>query len=181
MRGKCKRETDGRSRPPEAAEALRIQGAKAVAAGAHYLSVARLFGVSERTVERYSAGGLEALKTKPIPARKAELTDEQRADIGLAVATTDPRAHGFEFGLWTCSRVRALIEKRYGVRYTTTWTGILMHRLGLSPQRPQVRAMEQDVVAVQHWRDTLFPELKQRAVEEGAHIYFGDECAVRSY
>lgn len=184
MKGKCGRETDGRSRRPEVAEALRIQGAKAVAAGEHYLTVARTLGVSERTVlrwvEQYGQGGAEALKRRPQPGRRAELSREQLADIALLVATTDPRAHGFEFGLWTCSRVQALIEKRYGVRYTTTWVGVLLHRLGLSPQRPQVRAAEQDVEAVAVWRKDTFPELKQRAATEGAKIYFGDECGVRS-
>lgn len=184
MKGYCKRESDGRSRRPEVAEALRIRGAQAVADGEHYVNVANAMGVNPRSVLRwvakYGLGGVDALKTKPFPGAKPSLDVHQMADLARMITDGDPRQYSFEFGLWTLNRVRSLIQRKFGVEFTVAWVGRLLDRLGLTPQRPSVRASEQDVVWVQKWREIEFPALKARAKQEGARIYFGDESGVRS-
>ena len=56
----------------------------------------------------------------------------------------------------------------------------LLHRLGLSAQRPLWRAYQQNPEAVKHWLATEYPTIQRRARREGATIFFADETGVRS-
>ena len=57
-----------------------------------------------------------------------------------------------DFALWTRDLVREVIKRKFGVSYTRQGVGKLLHRLGLSPQRPLVRAYEQDPERVARWK-----------------------------
>ena len=56
----------------------------------------------------------------------------------------------------------------------------LLHRIGLSPQRPARRAIERQAAAVENWRNNEFPKIKELAEKNGAKIYFLDEAGVRT-
>ena len=49
-------------------------------------------------------------------------------------------AHGFPTALWTLKRVRLLIERELGVRYSEVHIWRLLGQLGLSNQKPDRRA-----------------------------------------
>ncbi|MDP1855754.1 MAG: winged helix-turn-helix domain-containing protein [Candidatus Nitrotoga sp.] len=50
--------------------------------------------------------------------------------------------------------------------------------LGFTPQKPIKRAYEQNPEAVQSWPEGEYPGIEQRARQEGAEIYWGDETAL---
>lgn len=56
----------------------------------------------------------------------------------------------------------------------------MLRRLGLSPQRPVVRAYERDSEQVRVWKTETYPAIRAEAAQVGATIYFGDEAGVRS-
>ncbi|CRI63451.1 transposase (fragment) [Thiocapsa sp. KS1] len=58
--------------------------------------------------------------------------------------------------------------------------GRILHRLGLTPQRPLRRAIEQDPALVERWRNTDFPAIQREAQACNALILFGDEAGIRS-
>lgn len=54
--------------------------------------------------------------------------------------------------------------------------GRLLKKLGLSCQKPLMRAFQQDTVIVRKWIEEDYPEIKQLAKKKGAEIYFEDEA-----
>lgn len=92
----------------------------------------------------------------------------------------DPRQLQFDFGLWTREMVAELIKRKFGVEFSRQWVGALLNRLGLSPQRPLVRAYEQDPERVRQWKEVEYPKIRAQAISQGASIYFADEAGVRT-
>jgi transposase len=97
-------------------------------------NVADQLHLSMATVKRYKAlvegGGLEALKQLGVGGRSAVL--DQAALEWLAEALKgSARVHGFESDAWTNARLRALIERHYGVRYSRVHVWQIATNLGL--------------------------------------------------
>jgi transposase len=102
--------------------------------GASVEAVAEQLHLSTQTVKRYqaivSAGGLEALQKMGVGGRSSVL--DQEALEWIASALKGPaRAHGFESDAWTNARLRALIERRYGVRFSRVYIWQIATNLGL--------------------------------------------------
>ena len=53
-----------------------------------------------------------------------------------------------------------------------------MRRWGLSCRRPAKCARKQDAARVQRWKEEEYPAIAQRAQEENATIYWGDETGI---
>ncbi|WP_455680339.1 helix-turn-helix domain-containing protein [Streptomyces halstedii] len=69
---------------------------------------------------------------------------------------------GLSGQLWTRRLVGELIAKLYRVRLTEPGVGKYLRRWGLSFQRPDKRAVEQDPEAVRRWHQETWPEMKRR-------------------
>jgi transposase len=153
-------------------------------AGESAAEVAKSVGMSRSAVfawkAKYLASGDAGLAAKPVPGRPPKLTEQQRSELYMLIRDTDPRAHGFVPALWTRDLARQLIEARFGIAHTIARVGVIMREMGLSPQRPKYRAVEQDEVRVKAWREIGFPAIRDEAAQVGARIYFGDESSVRS-
>lgn len=124
--------------------------------------------------------GLAALEVKRPPGRERQLTDYQMAQLRGWILGQDPRQLQFEFALWTREMVGELIHRKFGVKFTPQWVGKLLKRLGLSPQRPLVRAYEQDPEKVARWKAIEYPKIRAKAISAGASIFFADEAGVRT-
>ncbi|SAL86188.1 transposon protein [Caballeronia arvi] len=87
-----------------------------------------------QTVRRYEAlvhaDGLDALKQLKLGGRASALDAEARK--WLATALQRPATEfGFESERWSNARVRALIEKQYGVSYSRVYVWEIVQQLGL--------------------------------------------------
>jgi transposase len=99
--------------------------------------------------------------------RPAKLGAEELSCLQV-VLLEGPTAHGFGTPLWTLKRVRLLIERQFGVRYSEVHVWRLLGQLGFSSQRPERRALERDDVAIEHWKKRTWPGLKKKpAKREG--------------
>lgn len=67
--------------------------------------------------------------------------------------TTGPWKH-CGYALWTRQMVRELIRREFGVKMSASAVGRMLHRLGLSPQRPLWGAWQADPEKVAAWKDT---------------------------
>jgi transposase len=76
--------------------------------------------------------------------------------------------------------VKDLIERKYGIRLSVVSVGRLLKKLGLTCQKPLMRAFQQDPVVVQQWIEKEYPTIKRLARREKAEIYFEDEAGIRS-
>jgi transposase len=96
--------------------------------------VANQLHLSMATVKRYKAlvdgGGLEALRQLAVGGRSSALDQEALVWISKALQGS-ARAHGFESDAWTNARLRALIESKYGIRYSRVYIWQIATNLGL--------------------------------------------------
>ncbi len=76
--------------------------------------------------------------------------------------TKGATAHGWANDLWTCPRVKELIERLFGISYHVDHVRrILVDQLGWTAQRPSRRARERDDAAIERWCKEDFPRLKK--------------------
>ena len=161
------RKRDGRSLDHKALEDIRIQAVQRVEAGEAPSAVMRVMGFARTVIydwlNKYRAGGIEALRALPIPGRPPKLTEQQRAWVYRTVTQNNPLQLQFEFALWTRAMVRDLIRQNCGVTLSLASVGRLLRSLGLTPQRPVRRAIEQVPAKVREWLTVDYPAIQAKA------------------
>jgi hypothetical protein len=88
--------------------------------------------------------------------------------------------HKFEFALGTRGMIRTVIKESFGIQLSLASVGRLLAQLGLTRQKPLMRAFQQNPVLVEKWPQEEYPKIRARAKRLGAEIFFGDEAGVRS-
>ena len=175
---------DGRKIGPEAMEQIRIRAVKRVQQGESPEKVIATLGFSRACIynwlARYRTGGWHALKSGKHSGRPKKLSGKQIAWLYKTISDKDPIQLKFSFALWTRSIISRLIRKQFNLKLSQTSVGRLLHQMGFSCQKPLYRAYQQNPEAVEHWKKTIFPQIKKRAKKLGATIYFEDESGIRS-
>jgi len=178
------RETDGRKLTHDVLEAIRIRAVRRIEEGESPEVVVKALGMNRRTVYRwialYREGGAEALKARPLMGRPLKLNGARLRWIYRTIVTKNPLQLRFPFALWTREMVKELIDRKYGVNLSVVSVGRLLKKLGLTCQKPLMRAFQQDPVVVRRWIEEDYPKIKQLARREKAEIYFEDEAGIRS-
>lgn len=150
-------------------ERRRRRAGRLLERGLSEAEVARRVGVHRQSVNRWAKqrakGGSAALKRAARTGRPPKLSaaDRQRLQQGLK---RGPEALGYRTGLWTAWRVADLIEREFGVKYSTVQAWRLLRALGWTPQRPVGRALERDEAAIRKWKHQRWPELKKTRKDE---------------
>ncbi|MFB7465163.1 IS630 family transposase [Streptomyces sp. NPDC056224] len=178
---------DARHLSPSAQEALRLRAVAALVEGRDREEVAAVFRVSLKAVDgwwaKWLTGGRDALTARPRGKRVGEhqvLTEAEQEALRQAVLDHRPCALGLSGELWTRGQVGALIAKLYRVRLTEPGVGKYLKRWGLSFQRPDKRAVEQDPEAVRAWLEETWPAIRAKAKAEGGVVLFADQVGIRS-
>jgi transposase len=104
--------------------------------------------------------GAESLKVRSSPGRPAKLNASQRRRL-VTLLLKGPVTHGYHTNLWTTARIAELIAREFGVRYHRDHVGRLMHSLGWSHQKPEIRAVERDEKAIARWKREDWPRVKK--------------------
>lgn len=175
---------DGRKLKHEVLEAIRIRAVLAVEAGESPEAVVKSLGFTRpciyKWIAKYREGGIEALKSKPLAGRPLKLNGPQLRWIYRTITEKNPLQLKFSYALWTREMVKELIKKKFGIKMSEVSVGRLLKKLGLSCQKPLMKAFQQDPVITQEWVDKVYPAIKEEANKEGAEIFFEDESGVRS-
>ncbi len=133
-------------------------------------SVARELGVSRAAVtqwkRRFAEEGEAACQVHKPSGRPAKLSPSQQEEL-LVLLKQGAEAAGSPTDRWTRARVREVIRRTFGVHYHLTSVGKLLHRLGWSVQKPEVRALERNELAIADWKATQWPRIKKRAEPTG--------------
>ena len=115
-----------------------------------------------------------------MPGAKPKLEGKALDWLYRTITLSNPQQFKFEFALWTRAMVRELIRRQFNVAMSEVSVGRLLRKLGLSPQRPLMRAYQRDPALVTDWITHEFPRIRAQAKAAGADIFFGDEAdAVR--
>lgn len=178
------RETDGRKLKHDVLEALRIRAVQRVEQGESPETVVKALGMNRRTIyrwiARYREGGAEGLKATPLSGRPLKLNGPKLQSLYRTIVTKNPLQLRFPFALWTREMVKELIERKYGIKLSVVSVGRMLKKLGLSCQKPLMKAFQQDPLIVQQWVEKEYPALRKLARRQKAEIYFEDEAGVRS-
>ena len=175
---------DGRKLSPKTLEEIRTRAVQRVQDGESPEIVIKTLGFSRACIynwlARYRAGGWHGLKTGNRSGRPRKLTGEHMAWIYRTVVDKDPLQLKFAFALWTRAMIGILIKRQFGIELSEASVGRLLRQLGLSCQKPLFRAYQRNPEMVTQWKQEIFPEIKKRAKQVGATIYFQDESGIRS-
>ena len=149
--------------------------------------IADLLDVSERHVRNvkkiYAERGISGIKPKKRGRKKGEkrlLTPEQEKEIRGIIVDRYPEQLKLPGCMWTRSNIRDLIKRMYKTDMPLSTLGYYLERWGFSVQRPKKQAYKQDAKKVDHWLNTEFPGITERAKAEDAEIHFGDEVGVQN-
>lgn len=178
------REQDARKLDHKTLEAIRIRAVQQVQNGESPELVIRTLGFSRACIYNwlaaYRSGGWDALKAGRISGRPRKLKGSALSWIYKTVTSKNPLQLKFPFALWTRSMIRTLIWRRYRVSLSLASVGRLLAQLGLTCQKPLAKAIGQNEGLVKEWVARVYPEIREKARQERAEIYFGDESGVRS-
>jgi len=175
---------DGRKLDHKTREAIRIRAVQQVQNGESPEVVIQALGFSRRCIYQwlaaYRAGGWESLKAGKMTGRPKKLSATQIRWVYQTVTTKNPLQLKFPFALWTRGMIRTLLWKTYRIRLSLSSIGRLLAQLGLTCQRPLVKALQQNPSLVEAWIKKEYPRIRAQAKREGAEIFFEDESGVRS-
>jgi transposase len=131
--------------------------------------------------------GIEGLASQPHLGRPPELSQEEKRMLPDYL-WHGAEAYGFRGAVWTCARVRKVIEMEFGVSFHRSHVARLLKELKWTPQQPIERAVQRNEVEIAHWRKEIWLEMTKKARLERRILVFLDEsgfyllpAAVRTY
>lgn len=167
--------------PHDVLEHYRFRAIELRKEGKRVNDIAHYFGLHRVTVSywlsAYKKEGERALRSKkaPGPSLKISIDETQKLLQDLKLPATE---FGFETPLWTCKRVRYLIHKvmKKNLDNSNVWR--LLRRLGLTHQKGERKALEQNPKETKRWLKEIWPQILAHAKCWQAMIYFQNEAGV---
>ncbi len=153
----------------EELERRRLAAGEDLKSGMKESDVARKYDVNPSSVTRWKQmleeEGMDGLKRRKAPGAKSKLSEDQQ-EILKRIILQGAAAYGYKTNLWTLRRVAKVIKKEFGVSYHFRSLSDVLHRMGLSPQKPARRAAERDETAVQTWVEEQWVEDRKKCYGE---------------
>src|SRR5215470_14847215 len=176
---------DGRKLDHKTLEEIRRMAVERVWEGEDPSEVIASYGFSRTTIYKWLRAaegrrGLGSLRSRKATGRPPKLTKSQQQQIFRWINGKDPRQYGFDFGLWTRKVVSELVSDRFGIDLSLASVGKVLATVGLTPQKPLMRAYERDPAAIEAWKRKTYPSIAAAAKREKAEIYFWDESGFRA-
>ena len=160
---------DGRGLDHKTLEEIRLMAIERVREGEDPSTVIASYGFCRTTIYKWLRAakgrgrGLAALRSRKGTGRPRKLTKSQGRQVFRWINGKDPRQYGFDFGLWTRLVVAELISDKFGIRLSLASVGKLLAELGLTPQKPLMRAYERDPAAIEAWKRDTYPSIAAAA------------------
>lgn len=107
--------------------------------------------------------GRSGLLARAHTGRPPELADEEKLLIPDYLSH-GAESYGFRGEVWTCRRVRKIIEIEFGVSYHKSHVARLLKELKWTPQQPVERATQRNEEAIADWREYIWNDMKKKRV-----------------
>jgi putative transposase len=137
-----KKERDGRMKERYQAIAMMLDGKNAREA-ADTLHLSR--NTTWEWATAYNDEGLEGLKRNSPPGRTSRLSDEEKKLLKEDILK-NPHELGYNFSIWDGKSVSHHIEQRFGKHIGIRQAQKMLHQMGLTLQRPELKAAKADPV-----------------------------------
>jgi transposase len=148
-------------------EQRRFHALKLKRKGWRHREIATALAVSEGAVSRWfkrvEENGKGSLHARPHMGRPPELTGKEKRLIPDYLGH-GAEAYGFRGAVWTCARVRKVIEWEFGVIYHRSHVARLLKELKWTPQKPIERASQRDEKEITRWRNEIWRETKKKPI-----------------
>jgi len=173
---------DARSLDHATLEEMRRLGVKRVLEGETQVAVAQSLDIHPRTVAKwmrtYREEGERALASTKATGRPPKLTVAQQRKCERVIIGKNPRQLNFGSALWTLPVVSDFIAQTFGIVLHTTTVSRMLHRMGITPQKPVRRSFHRDDDECLQWMQTEFPKIVRRSKRRQSVILFSDETGV---
>jgi transposase len=134
----------------------------------------------KKIFEEQGFKGLEPQKRGRPEACGRILTLQQEESLQRDITNTQPTDYSLNYSAWTRKAVAELAFIHFGIIVAERTMGDYLHRWRFTPQKPTKKAYQQDPEKVKEWLEETYPKIEERAEEEGAVIYWGDEAGIHS-
>ena len=145
-------------------EKRRLEAARLLRTGKSQSEIAHILGVTRQAVHGWKImlkeGGVSALHAKQRKGRPLKAPKKAIEKLSK-ILEAGPMAYGFKTDIWTAERVCKVMEEEFGIRYHRSHMTRILHRCGLSWQKPTRKAAERNDKVVAKWRKTILPKLKK--------------------
>lgn len=173
---------DARSLPHDVLEEMRRLAIHRALGGETHVEIARSLDVHHDSVSKwvraYRAEGAEGIASTKASGRPSKLSDRQVAKLRRIIIGKTPRQLNFGVNLWTVPVIADAIEKLFEIRLHETTVLRMLHRIGLTPQKPVRRAFNRDPEQIHEWTTHAFPNIVRSARRKQATLLFLDETGV---
>lgn len=177
----AKRASDGRSYSHEILENYRFRAIELHKEGKKIIDIADFFGVHRCAVSHWITThrryGKKQLKSKKSSGRPLKLTEKEMKDM-VKFLYDDATIYGFETPLWTCQRLKNLIQDKTGKKLHSTNVMRWLKKWGMTNQKPKRRATQRDERTVKRWIKEEWPKIEDHRRRWQAMLYFMDESGV---
>jgi len=150
--------------------------------GAQVKAIAKAFDIHPASVSRwltqYRRGGASVLRPRKSSGRPPKIDCQEFAPRLKRVIRLPATRFGYESPLWNSRRLREVIANELGIKISQPSMWRALRNIGLSYQKPERRAFEQDPAARKEWLQKDWPKLRSKAKRQRAVILFADEATV---
>lgn len=161
---------------------IRVRALRARKAGMRVNEIARAIGVHPNSVSRwimhYERYGSMSMRPKKSSGRPRKIDCGDLSERLKKVVRRPATDFGFESPLWNSERIRHAMHSELGLKLSKSTVWRALREIGLSYQKPEIQAFEQDRAARKNWLEKEWPKIRRKAKKERAVILFADEASV---
>ena len=164
----------------KAVESVRIHGLSKAEARV-------IFGFSRTSMNKYLKEydelGEESFNYKTRGSKPGvlnKLSPSQEEELLQSIYQKTPEDSGIQHTLWNSKVISEYVSSKFEVKFSQRGLRNMLTRLGFTSQKPIKLAYERNQASVDKWLEEEYPEIKKRASQEGARIYWADEMGLQS-
>ena len=137
----------------------------------------------QSTIKKYKDGGWEAISLQTMGRPRGSnktLSPLQEEELKKVLITKTPEEYGLKGFLWDMRNALALVLLLFCINIPRSSMSNYFARWGYTPQRPVIRNYKQNPAHTKEWIEFTYPLIQQKAKEENAEIFWGDETGIQN-